>query len=304
LSEMRITFLGTGGGMPSKKRSLPAIALRTANALTIFDCGEGTQRQMLHAGLGMKHEIHIFITHLHGDHVLGIPGLLFTLSMNMRKNDVYVHGPSGISDILRGMLRPQLGVLGFRALVEEIGPGDTVRVDNLTVKAFKTDHTYNSLGYVVEEDPRPGKMREEYLDMLGVPRGPLWGMLQRGKTIEYAGRRITPEEALGPPRLGRRVVYTGDTKPSKTVLEAAEGADVLIHDATFDSGLAGKAHEEGHSTALEAAETAAAARVRRLYLFHISPRYDDVTILLNEARKVFPESYVAEDLESYVVPFR
>jgi ribonuclease Z len=304
MSEMRITFLGTGGGMPSKKRNLPAIAVRTSNALTILDCGEGTQRQMIYAGLGMKEEIHVFVTHLHGDHVLGIPGLLFTLSMNMRKNDVFVHGPEGISDFLKAVLRPQLGVLGFRVVVDEIGPGDRVRVGNLTVEAFKTDHTHNSQGYVIEEDPRPGRMREDYLEKLGVPRGPLWGMLQRGKPIEFAGRKITPEEAVGPPRPGRKVVYTGDTRPSETILEAAEGADVLIHDATFDSRLADKALEEKHSTALEAAKTAAAAQVRRLYLFHISPRYEDASILLNEAREVFPESYVAEDLESYAVPFR
>ncbi|MEM2236876.1 MAG: ribonuclease Z [Candidatus Caldarchaeum sp.] len=300
---MRICFLGTGGGMPSKKRGLPSIAVRLKSSLILFDCGEGTQRQLIHAGLGMKPNLHIFITHLHGDHVLGLPGLLFTLSMNGRSEDVNVNGPPGIAGFLKAVMIPQLGKLGFRVKVREINPGEAVNVDEVTVTCFRTEHTALSFGYVLQEAPRPGRMREEFLDSLGVPRGPLWGMLQKGRPITFNNRLITPEEAMDPPRPGRKIVYTGDTRPCKNVLEAARKADVLIHDSTFDNSLKNKAVEEGHSTASEAAETALNAGVRRLYLFHISPRYEDTEVLLREARMVFPESYVAEDLDYYIVPF-
>ncbi|MEM1946245.1 MAG: ribonuclease Z [Candidatus Caldarchaeum sp.] len=300
---MKICFLGTGGGMPSKKRGMPSIAVRLKSSLILFDCGEGTQRQLIHAGLGMKPNLHIFITHLHGDHVLGLPGLLFTLSMNGRSEDVHVSGPPGINGFLSTVMIPQLGRLTFNVRVSEINPGDTIKIDEATITCFKTEHTTLSYGYVLQESSRPGRMREQFLDSLGVPRGPLWGMLQRGKPITFNNRVITPEEAMDPPRPGRKIVYTGDTRPCKNVVEAARSADVLIHDSTFDSSLRNKALEEGHSTAFEAAETARNAGVKRLYLFHISPRYEDVDVLLTEARKVFRESYLAEDLECYAVPF-
>ncbi|MCS7129317.1 MAG: ribonuclease Z [Candidatus Caldarchaeum sp.] len=300
---MRLCFLGTGGGMPSTNRGLPAVAVRIRKSLILFDCGEGTQRQLIRSGLGTKPNIHIFITHLHGDHVLGIPGLLFTLSMNGRTDVVNVHGPPSTARFLKAVMMPQLGKLGFEVKVNELPPNTSVRVDNVTVSNFPTEHTSLSYGYVMQEDTRPGKMREDLLDSLGVPRGPLWGMLQRGKPIEFNNRVIRPEEAMGPPRPGRKVVYTGDTRPCVNVVEAAVKADVLIHDSTFDDSLREKAVEEGHSTASEAAETAMRAGVKRLYLFHISPRYDDASLLLNQARRLFAESYVAEDLETYSVPF-
>ncbi|MCS6770335.1 MAG: ribonuclease Z [Candidatus Caldarchaeum sp.] len=300
---MKLCFLGTGGGMPSTNRGLPAVAVRLRKSLILFDCGEGTQRQLIRSGLGTKPNIHIFITHLHGDHVLGIPGLLFTLSMNGRTDVVNVHGPPSTARFLEAVMMPQLGKLGFEVKVNELTANTSVRVDNVTVSNFPTEHTSLSYGYVMQEDTRPGKMREDLLDSLGVPRGPLWGMLQRGKPIEFNNRVIKPEEARGPPRPGRKVVYTGDTRPCVNVVEAAVKADVLIHDSTFDDSLREKAVEEGHSTASEAAETAMRAGVKRLYLFHISPRYDDAALLLTQARRLFAESYVAEDLETYSVPF-
>ncbi|MEM0441038.1 MAG: ribonuclease Z [Candidatus Caldarchaeum sp.] len=304
MSEMRLVFLGTSGGMPTKKRGLPAVAVRMKSSLILFDCGEGTQRQFLQAGIGLKPGFHIFLSHLHGDHVLGIPGMLFTLSMNGRKEEVNIYGPHQTLDFLKAVLRPQFGSLSFKVIGHEMEPGDTVRIDNVTVSCFQTDHTTYSLGYVLKEDERPGKMRQEFLDSLGVPRGPLWGRLQRGESITFGGRVITPDEAMEPPKPGRKIVYTGDTRPCEAVVQASRQADVLIHDATFESKLRAKALEEGHSTAEDAAIAAAKASVRRLYLFHISPRYEETDLLLIEARAVFPESYVAEDFMIYVVPLR
>lgn len=288
--------------MPTKLRGLPSIAVRLRSSLILLDCGEGTQRQLIRAGIGTKPGFHIFLSHLHGDHVLGLPGLLFTLSMNGRKEEVHVYGPPGTVEFMKAVMQPYLGTLNFKTLVKEIVPGESVKIDNVNVSSFKTDHTAYSLGYVLKEDERPGRMRQEFLDSLKVPRGPLWGMLQRGRSIEFRGRLITPEEAMEPPRPGRKVVYTGDTRPCESVLENSRGADVLIHDSTFDSKLRSKALAEGHSTAEDAAKTAAKAAVKRLYLFHISPRYDETDLLLIEARAVFPESYVAEDFTSYSIP--
>ena len=303
MSEMRICFLGTGGGMPSKKRGLPSIAVRLKKSLLIFDCGEGTQRQLMLAGLGMKPNIHVFITHLHGDHVLGLPGLLFTWSMNGRTSEVQVHGPPGIARFLKSVMMPQLGRLGFEVRVDELHPNTSTKIEDVAVSCFSTEHTSYSYGYVVEEGMRPGKMRVEFLESLGLPKGPLWGMLQRGNPVMYNNRVIMPEEALEPPRPGRKLVYTGDTRPCSSVVEASLKADVLIHDSTFDDSMLEKAVEEGHSTASEAAKVALRAGVKRLYLFHISPRYEDEGVLLNQARRVFPECYVAQDLEVYSVPF-
>ncbi|MCS6784011.1 MAG: ribonuclease Z [Candidatus Caldarchaeum sp.] len=300
---MRIVFLGTSGGMPTKKRGLPSIAVRLRSSLLLLDCGEGTQRQFINAGIGTKPSFHIFLTHLHGDHVLGVPGLLFTLSMNGRKQDVHVYGPPNTADFLKAVLRPHLGALTFKTIVNEMEPGDSVKIDNVTVSCFKTDHTAFSLGYVLKEDDRPGRMKTEFLDSLKVPRGPLWGKLQRGTAVEFGGRVITPDEAVEPPRPGRKIVYTGDTRPCESVVENSRGADVLIHDSTFEASLRQKAFEEGHSTAEDAAKNAAKAAVKRLYLFHISPRYEETDSLLIEARSIFPESYIAEDLHSYSVPY-
>lgn len=304
MTEMRVVFLGTSGGMPTRRRGMPSVAIRMSKSILLMDCGEGTQRQFIFSGLGVKPGFHIFLTHLHGDHVLGVPGLLFTLSMNGREKEVNIYGPKNTATLVKALTLPYLGTLNFTINIHELSPTDTVHIDTVTVTAFKTDHTTNSLGYIVKEEDRPGKMRVDFLESLGVPRGPLWGQLQRGNSIKYGGRVITPEEALGPPRPGRKIVYTGDTRPCEEVVKAAQDADVLIHDATFDSSLREKAVEQGHSTAEDAAKTAAEASAKRLYLFHISPRYEDPEKLLIEARAIFPESYVAEDFETYLVPLR
>ncbi len=302
MTEMRVVFLGTGGGMPSRFRGLPSVAVRTAGAVILLDCGEGTQRQFINSGIGLRREFHIFLTHHHGDHVLGVPGLLFTLAMSGRREPVKIYGPRGTGELIERLTPPQLGAIPYQVEIMDIGPGQRVRVKNVSIGCVEADHTQPALAYYIQEDDRPGKMREDYLDSLGVPRGPLWGRLQRGQPITYGGRMIRPEDALGPPRRGRKIVYTGDTRPSPRIAEISVGADLLIHDATFDDSMRDTANMEGHSTAKQAAELAAKAGVSLLSLFHISPRYEDTERLLKEAMEVFPRTILPDDLDVQIVP--
>ena len=305
MSVMRLTFLGTGGGIPSVRRGLPSIAVNFSGELILFDCGESTQRQMMRAGVGFKRKLTIFLTHLHGDHVLGLPGFLYTLSMLNRKDPVKVIGPKGTIEFVDSLLSLKIGRIGFDVYVSEVSEGLIYESKEYVVEAVEADHTVPALAYRLRERDRPGKMNVEYLERIGLPRGPLWGRLQRGEEVEFKGRVIRPEEAVGPPRPGRRIVYTGDTRPSQKIVEFARDADVLIHDATLGPEFEEEAAEDGHSTVNQAAEVALKAGVKRLYLFHISPRYEgNEDALLLEARKIFPESYLAEDLLKYEVPPR
>jgi ribonuclease Z len=300
---MRVTFLGTGGGIPSISRSLPSVAVTFSGELILFDCGEGTQRQMMKAGTGFRQKLTILLTHLHGDHVFGLPGLIYTLSMLDRRHPLRVIGPRGTKDFVNALLSIRFGRLSYDIDVKEIDGGIAYESRDFVVEATDASHTVKSLAYRLRERSRPGKMKVELLERLGVPRGPLWGRLQRGEPIEFSGRIIRPEEVLGPPRRGRIIVYTGDTRPSDEIAEFSRGADILIHDATFDSKFEEDAVREGHSTARQAAEIALKAGVKRLYLFHISPRYEgDEEKLLMEAKQVFPNTYIAEDLLSIEVP--
>jgi ribonuclease Z len=303
MTVMRMTFLGTGGGIPSISRSLPSVAVTYLGELILFDCGEGAQRQMMRAGTGFKQKLTILLTHLHGDHIFGLPGLIYTLSMLDRRHPLRIIGPRGTRDFVEALLSIRFGKLSYEIEVKEIDGGIAYESRDFMVDAMDASHTVKSLAYRLRERDRPGRMRIEILEKLGVPRGPLWGKLQRGEPIEFSGRIIRPEEVIGSPRRGRIIVYTGDTRPSDGVAEFSRGADILIHDATFGSEFEEDAVKEGHSTARQAAEIALRAGVKRLYLFHISPRYEgDEEKLLMEARQVFPNTYLAEDLLSIEVP--
>ncbi len=305
MTVLRITFLGTAGSVPTPERNPSAIVIRREADLFMFDCGEGAQQQMMRAKTGMKISA-IFITHFHADHVLGIPGLIQTLSMQGRQEPLEIYGPKGVKRFLYHLL--SLGYGGkFEVKAIELNPGDVVRRDGYVVKAFKTLHNVRSIGYVLEEDMRPGKFNRERAIALGLKPGPLFSKLQHGESVFVDGREIRPEDVLGPPRPGRKIVYTGDTRPSESIVESAKNADILIHDGTMSEEEKEQAIEYMHSTASEAAEIAKRANVRRLILTHISARYSDengVQKLEEEAKKIFENVEIARDLMTLDVRYR
>ena len=291
---LKVTFLGTSGTVPSVDRNTSSILLNYSGCKILFDCGEGTQRQMMKAKTGFNLEA-IFITHLHTDHFIGIFGLLETMSLNGREKPLSIYSPN--SKFLRKLFR-EFGYhnLEFPVRVVGLKDGDFVRFENFKVLAFKTDHIVESLGYAFIEDERRGKFNVEKAKELGIPPGPLYSKLARGEAVEFGGRIITPDMVLGEKRPGWKVVYTGDTAPVEKLLEIAKNADLLIHDAAFTSDLNDWAKETKHSTARDAAVIAKKANVKKLVLTHISARYSkEPEKLLEEAKQIFENVVVAED---------
>ncbi len=304
--QLRITFLGTSGTVPSVNRNPSAILIQYGGERILFDCGEGTQRQMMIARAGFSGLNSVFITHMHTDHFIGVFGLIETLSLNERKEKLTFYVPVEKTKFLASLFR-MFGYHNLNFPIEVVGlsDGDEVNFGRFKVVAFKTEHTTPSLGYALIEKDRPGKFDRAKAEALGIPPGPLYAKLVRGESIEINGRIITPDMVVGPPRPGRKIVYTGDTRPCERVVEIARDADVLIHDASFTSDLQEWAEQTKHSTAKEAAEIAKRAGVRQLILTHISARYSkDATPLLEEAKSVFENVVVAEDFMSLEVKFR
>jgi len=301
---LQVVFLGTSGSVPTTQRGLPAIAVQRKGELILLDCGEGVQRQMIQAGLGFHRKMKAFITHLHGDHVLGLPGLFQTMSLLDRKRKLEIYGPPGTEAFVNAIQQTVQFTLTFPIEVSEIRDAGLVCEEKeYEVYATWADHVIPSLAYALSEKPRPGKFYPERAKSFGIPEGPLWSKLQQGSAVRLSnGRVVKPEEVMGPPRQGRKIVYTGDTRPWKGLVRFAEGADLLIHDATFDDELWERAREDGHSTPSQASETAKEARVKRLVLTHISARYKDHGLLLEQARKVFPHVDVAEDFMKIELP--
>ena len=297
--QFQVVFLGTAGSMPTPSRSLPCIAVRRKGELLLFDCGEGAQRQFIRAGIGFPSRFRVFISHLHGDHVLGLPGLLQTMSLLDRSAPLEIYGPKGIFDFIDAVKRTVRFGLTFEVRVFEVGDGVVLEEKEYIVEARWTRHTIPCLAYAIVEKPRPGTFYPEKATSLGVPRGPLWKKLQMGFPVELTdGRVVEPSQVLGPPKPGVKVVYSGDTRPCDSVVELARGADLLIHEATFDDSLSEKAEEDGHTTASQAAKVAVKAGVKLLALTHISARYEgDASIILEQARSVFSNVIVAEDFQ-------
>ncbi len=292
---IRITFLGTSASRPTVGRNVSAIAVQREGDLMLWDCGEGTQRQMMRYGTGFAVGA-VFITHLHADHYLGLIGLTRTMALQDRIEPLEVYGPPGSGPHLREAMELGGKRVGFPVEVVELEPGQRVRRDEYDVVAFRVRHGVSAVGYVLEEHDRPGRFDVERARALGIPEGPLYGRLHAGETVEVDGREVRPDELVGPPRPGRRVVYTGDTRPLDGTVEVARGADVLIHDSTFGDEDAERAHQTFHTTARGAAEVARRAEVRRLLLTHLSARYSaNPAPLEQEARKVFPAAQVAYD---------
>ncbi|MCS7115313.1 MAG: ribonuclease Z [Nitrososphaerota archaeon] len=301
---LQVVFLGTAGSIPTPKRSLPAILIKRKGEYVMFDCGEGVQRQMITAGEGFHRKMRIFVTHMHGDHVLGLPGLMQTMALLDRGEKLEVYGPPGIRNFMESVRETVQFALSFPVEIREVNKASVVfEGDEYIVEAAWSNHVIPSLAYAFVEKPRPGKFYPEKAKALGVPEGPLWGRLQRGKEVKLQdGKIVKPEQVMGPPRPGRKIVYTGDTRPFRDLVNFAAGADLLIHDATLDDELAEKAEEDGHSTPRQAAETAKKAKAKRLVLTHISARYKDVSMLLDQARKIFKNTIVAEDFLRIDVP--
>jgi len=294
---LTVTFLGTAGSPPTPERNPSTVLINREGDLILFDCGEGTQRQMMRGKTGMMNLDYIFLTHLHADHILGIPGLLETMAFQGRREPVTIAGPVRTAEAVEHFDRLCYYSRKFPTRVLELEAGDVVRMEGYEVEAVRTAHSVPSLGYCLREDTRPGRFLRDKAVALGVPSGPAFGRLQRGETVEVEGRIVRSQEVMGPPRPGRKVVYTGDSRPTPEIEEASSGADLLIHDGSLDDGMADWAIETMHSTAGEAALLAKRAGARRLVLTHISSRYsDDVSTLLADAWRYFPQALVAEDL--------
>lgn len=301
---MEVIFLGTSGSVPTLQRGLPAIAIRRKAELILFDCGEGAQRQMFSAHVGFNRKTRIFITHMHGDHVLGIPGLIQSMSLLGRKRKLEIYGPPGIRDFISSLTRTVRFTLTFSLEVFEVESGIACRNDEYEVRSVWADHVIPSLAYALVEGERPGKFYPEKAKRLGIPKGPFWSKLQRGESIKLpSGKIVRPRDVMGPPRPGRKVAYSGDTRPTKRIIKLAQDADLLIHDATFDDELSERAEEDGHSTPSQAAKIAKAAKVKRLILTHISARYEKPEILVKQARRIFRNVQVAEDLMRIELPY-
>lgn len=301
---LEVVFLGTAGSIPTPKRSLPAVLIKRKGEQIMFDCGEGVQRQMITAGLGFHRKMKVFVTHMHGDHVLGLPGLIQTMALLDRREKLEVYGPLGIRKFMESIRETVQFALTFPIEIREVEEAGAICEEKeYSVQAVWSNHVIPSLAYALVEAPRPGKFYPEKAKALGVPEGPLWGRLQHGKKVKLEnGKIVKPEEVMGPPRPGRKIVYTGDTKPFNELAKFAANADLLIHDATLDDELAERAEEDGHSTPSQAAKTAREAKVKKLVLTHISARYKDASKLLKQAKKIFKNTVVAEDFLKMEIP--
>ncbi|WP_049924374.1 ribonuclease Z [Halopiger djelfimassiliensis] len=303
---LRVTFLGTSGAIPTTERNPSGIFVAREGDELLFDAGEGTQRQMMRFGTGFSVS-QVFVTHLHGDHVLGLPGLLQTMDFNEREAPIAIHTPHGTRRQLKGLVNALDNRPSFPVRINEIGDGDVAyRADEYEVRAFETDHDTRSVGYALVEDDRKGRFDRERAEELGVPVGPKFSKLHEGDPVELEdGTVVEPEQVVGDPRPGRTIVYTGDTRPTGATIEAADEPDLLIHDATFAEDRAERAAQTAHSTASQAAEIANRAGATRLALIHLSSRYAGSTgDHLEQARAVFDgEACVPDDGDTIEIPY-
>jgi ribonuclease Z len=300
--DLDIVFLGTSASAPTAQRAPAALLVRRGGDKLLFDCAEGTQRQLMRSTLGLPELEEIFLTHFHADHYLGLPGMLKTFSLRQRELPLTIYGPAGLRELYKGLGRT-VGKLSYPVEIEELRPGEALERDNYRILVFPVHHGVSAVGYAVAEEDRPGEFDSAAADALGIPFGPERGALQRGESVTLDdGQVVTPDAVLGGPRPGRRVVIPGDTAPVETVRVLAEGADVLIHEATFLEDERDRAADTLHSTALQAAELARDAGVRLLALTHVSPRYFGPE-LAREAREVFPATVVPKDFDVISVPF-
>jgi len=308
---LTVTFLGTSATRPTVERNVSGLAIHREGETFLFECGEGTQRQMMRYGVSFALS-EIFFTHFHADHFLGVIGLIRTLGLQGRPEPLFLYGPKGAKKVLGTAM--QLGVerVPFPVEITEVKAGDTVggeggggKRDGYDVCAFPTEHGGGpSIGYVLKEHVRRGRFDVEKAKAAGIPEGPMWGKLAKGEPIEFDGRKLTADGFVGDARPGRLVVFSGDTRPCAATVDAAQGADLLVHEATFGEEERDRARDTGHSTAKEAAQVALAAKAKRLLLSHVSARYSiSADELVKEAKEVFPNVGVAKDGLEVDVPF-
>ena len=303
--DLSVRFLGTSASRPTVERNVTSLAIRRGGETFLFDCGEGTQRQMMRYGVSFNVG-DIFFTHMHADHILGVTGLIRTMALQGRTEPMRLFGPPKSERLLRQAVTLGSDRQHFPISYVEMTPGEPLQRDGYAITPFSVEHGGAlALGLALVENPRLGRFNPELARSMGIPEGPLWGRIHKGQEITLAdGRVVHPSELVGPTRAGRKLIFTGDARPSDTTVDVATGADLLIHEATFADDEAPLAIETGHSTAREAATVAERAGVRRLVLTHISSRYSrDVQELVAEARSVFPSAIVARDGMEMVIPF-
>ena len=298
--DLSAIFLGTGGSVPSARRSTASVMLARGGRRLMFDCGEGTQRQ-LQRSVGLTQVDEIFLTHFHADHILGLPGLLKTYDLTAREEPLTIYGPRGLRDLFK-MLGRLIGRTDYGIDLIEIDPGEAVRQDGAEVRAFAVEHSVRANGYVLIEEQRPGRFDPDAAKRLGVAEGPAFAALQRGEQVEGAAGPVRPEQVMGEARPGRTVAITGDTAPCHSTVSAAADAELLIHDASFAEEEVQRAADTGHSTVGQAAAVAREAHVKMLALVHISSRYHVGTVL-DEAREVFEPSVAPRDFDLIEIPF-
>ena len=294
--DFSVFFAGTGGSVPTARRGLPALLVRRGADRILFDCGEGTQRQLV-SSVGLMELTEIFLTHFHADHWLGLPGMLKTFDLRARERPLRISGPRGLRELLALSLRAA-GSVKFELELVELEPGEVLARDGYNLASFPVAHRGPALGYVLFEDERPGVFDPGAATRLGLAPGPEFGRVQHGETV----RGVSPEQVLGPPRPGRKLVISGDTTPCESLRVAAHRADLLVHEATFADEERDRAAETGHSTAVQAAQLASDAEVVMLALTHFSTRYP-VGLLRDEARALFPRTELPRDFDTIELPF-
>jgi ribonuclease Z len=295
--DLSLFFAGTGGSVPSARRGLPAILLRRGSDRLLFDCGEGTQRQLVRS-VGLADLDSVFITHFHADHWLGLPGMLKSFALRERDQPLSVYGPNGLRELMESV-RFIYGRLPYKLTITELEPAQTVRREGYLIAPLSVRHkTAPAFGYAIVESSRPGHLDAKLAEQLGVKPGPDFGRLTRGETVSG----VSPEQVMGPSREGRKVVISGDTVPCEAIAVAAHEADLLVHEATFAEEELERAQQTGHSTARQAAELARDAEVRMLALTHISSRYPGGD-LREQARTVFAPTEAPRDFDTIDIPF-
>ncbi|WP_409199801.1 ribonuclease Z [Methanobrevibacter sp. DSM 116169] len=291
---MEITFLGTSSAVPSTKRNHPSIALKAFGEIMLFDCGESTQRQLAYAKISPMKISKIFISHFHGDHILGLPGLIQSMGFRGREEPLDIYGPKGLNSLKNAILNLGYCLIEFPINFHEIDTGTVLETDEYLINCIKTKHNVTNLAYSIEEVKKPRFLRKKAIE-LGVPVGPLFGKLHKGEEVEVNGKTINPEDVLGNPRDGKKISYSGDTTPCVEMIEIAKNSDILIHESTYILEDQDKAIQNAHSTSHDAASIAKEAGVDKLILTHISTRYTDDELLLKQAKEVFNNSYLAND---------